>query len=260
MKNSLLHLSFVVFSLVALVLFYDSKGTSSLITELVSTPSLLPTRSLFEEDTCAPPCWFGLTPGESTIQDIIGMFRGNADLFILNPVMRDGFMTQNFKPLIEGNSAFFLWQTWMRDDDLLLEGYMEINDGSLDWMRIAMNRNVPLSQTLAVFGVPERVSASGSLYILYLTLFYPELRIVVVWVTNRVNHDMSQLSQDFKVDYLLYYSPGLLEFLAEDFNLYLYDVPDEVWDSWLNGELEGSYDDVIGKFVFAMAAATQIPK
>ncbi len=187
------------------------------------------------------------------------MFRANADLFILNPVMRDGFITQNFKPLIEGNSASFLWQTWMRDDDLVLESYMEINDGSLEGMRIAMNRNVPLAQTLAVFGHPEQVSASGSLDTLYLTWFYPQLRVVVVLVTNRVNHDRSQLLQDFKVDYVLYYSPGLLESLAADLNRYLYYVPDELRDTWLNGETHGAYGDIIGPFLFTRATQTAEP-
>ena len=44
------------------------------------TPTVQPIQSIFDYDICAPPCWMGLIPGESTSADVERMFAENRSL------------------------------------------------------------------------------------------------------------------------------------------------------------------------------------
>jgi hypothetical protein len=67
--------------ILSILLFYmtgvmiASIPLSPLVSQPAPTANSTPAhaRSLFIEDTCSPPCWFGLIPGESTSADVVNL-------------------------------------------------------------------------------------------------------------------------------------------------------------------------------------------
>jgi len=126
-------------------------------------------RSLLTGDPCEPPCWQGLTPGESTLEDV-------------NEFMRtSGFV----RPLTEHRSALHggsgqpveLRVSW-QSDVWGAKGRNEfiIHDGVLDSIDICPDHDVTLGRLIKRYGPPEKYFANLSAYAPWyreVTLFYP---------------------------------------------------------------------------------------
>src|SRR5688572_28719813 len=54
--------------------------------------------SLFIEDTCAPPCWFGLVAGESRIEDVVSLEEPTPEDDILTGGATEGMFNNEFDP------------------------------------------------------------------------------------------------------------------------------------------------------------------
>ena len=68
--------SFLILSILALSSAFLAAGWQQNSEATQTSESV---RSLFEGDPCAPPCWFGLTAGESTAEDVIATFRSHPE-------------------------------------------------------------------------------------------------------------------------------------------------------------------------------------
>jgi hypothetical protein len=199
-----------------------------------STETPTPALSLFKGDFCSPPCWFGLTPGQSTSEDILATVESNED-FYRDKDFADGIFIENTEILVEGYYSFFS-----------LYSVFVIEDGILQWMRVEPNDAVSLGKVIKVWEQPDYVRATISIYEVYLTLFYEELNIVVFLKADREDCRISTISNDFEVWYLFYYAPESFETLetSQDFERDA-KVPSERWNSWLDNKLDQSCEDEI---------------
>jgi hypothetical protein len=73
MFKSVLLLALILMSGFALVLDSNTQD------RIPNTP--IPITSLFEEDICTPPCWFGLVAGESTGEEVFAVLKSNREEF-----------------------------------------------------------------------------------------------------------------------------------------------------------------------------------
>ncbi len=215
---------------------------------LTPPPTLRMLYSLFEGDTCAPPCWFGLTPGESTTEDVIAMFQANEDLFMVNPEVQGDIVVPNLEPLLAGSSSTFVWLKGSRSASGG-ESHIVLDQGIVDWMRIQMNQDVSLYQTLATFGQPNqvRITVSGHLSLI---LFYHDLNIIVSLLAEQHNCELLSLSEDYMVSQIYYYSADSFEALQQGlaFDRWI-PLPIAIWEMWLRGEPNGPCIDVLEAFL-----------
>jgi hypothetical protein len=132
-------------------------------------------------------------------------------------------------------------------------------EGKLIRIRVEMNADTILAQTIAKLGQPERMGISGGFRETYLHLNYPTLGLAVVHRNDENNRAMAGLIDDFKVDRLYYYSPDVLKQIRphQVIDIFGYPVADETWQKWLKGDINGSYSHILGRFLLDLATATQ---
>jgi len=190
-------------------------------TETTSTPTPLqpPIQSLFVEDTCAPPCWFGITPGESTIDDLQKLFQDRIALFDHTCSSCEDPLTE-----LEKDQPFnFKWKIFDRKDYVEVAGNPSNvqNDslvmigatGIIDYIDIKANRRVLLSEVLLKFGKPDLVflESGGGVddfnSARFLLLTYLPIRLqVYLWTFPTTVCKAATVQQDFNVNFLIYYS------------------------------------------------------
>jgi hypothetical protein len=169
MKNRLM--TYLLLSIVLAMLVC----TTGFAQDLPTPTSVIP-ESIFSEDICAPPCWFGMTPGESTIEDAKTVFTRFSKLFDNQCSFCEAFPTE----LIPGSSFDFAWKTYGRDDTPVFAPGMTSHTqnpsnlwfddyGILDDIYIVADHEITLRQTIDTLGSPDLV---------YLT-FTPTIKIRV---------------------------------------------------------------------------------
>lgn len=209
-----------------------------------------PVRSLFADDTCAPPCWFGLTPGVSTSRDVIAMFEANVDLLYAEGGLSNNVYEPNTEYLIEGGYSFY-WRSGSGIDN-----FIAIEEGIVSYMLIEGNTLRSLDDVLETLGSANTVKVARSLYVTYVVLFYSDLRVVITLSADLENCSMSNLLSDYILsDRVLYYKPNSLEEL-DPYQRFL-DVPAAIWGEWLTGGASGSCEDAIA--TLAAASITPTP-
>jgi hypothetical protein len=151
-------------------------AASILLLTLTAFQTILPApavpRSLFDEDTCAPPCWFGLTANESINRNVLVVLKGSEQLLLWDT----DYPTNVFDPqtgyLIEGWYNI-VWREYEREDGSQIQSRIHIHHGKVVDMRIVMNKYVTLEQTLERLGMPDHVYFFVGDYALpYLSLIY----------------------------------------------------------------------------------------
>ncbi|MFN8373843.1 MAG: hypothetical protein U0694_13330 [Anaerolineae bacterium] len=226
--------------------------------EPTPTPQPFAVRSIFANDTCAPPCWFGLTPGVSTAEDAALLLEAHPEWFIgpdwrgLRPET-SGRVNRETGYVIDGNYNFNLAIEWQRPATGY-EGYSRIiiEDNYVDRLRIVVREYVTLAQALDALGNPDIVRfTSPESDHMRLTLIYSDLRlrILLISIDKEDNCSLANLGQDFWADELYYYSPhaaeepAMLPFIdAQQPALFAYETYDrdvslDIWESWISGEV-----------------------
>jgi hypothetical protein len=194
-------------------------------------------RSLFADDTCAPPCWFSLTPGESTPEDISIFIQNSASIFRRIAPNRGSVFDEETGYMLTGTYVTS-WLFYEREDMLDHGTYIELHEGTLTKIRTNMNHIVLLREVLERLGSPDYITMDftdlgGS----YLTLSYFSLQLQVeLQATNTCN--IYQMGNDFWVTYVHYYAPMPIE-EAQTLNYGGRVVPVDTWQSWINGEVGG---------------------
>jgi hypothetical protein len=219
-------------------------------------PSASAMVSLFDEDTCAPPCWFGLTVGESGVDDIVSSFAEHEDLFVVEPLEIPNGNLQaavtNLQPIRELENAEFFWREWTREDERHVVSSLLMTNGILAYLRVYMNRDVTLAETLRRLERPFVIRAYFLITDLRLILFYPELNVTVELSADHLSCNVPTMLQDFKVHEVTYFTEdGYLEGAA----IFRGDpyIRHRLWDDWVSGKIEGSCLDAIQALVDAAA-------
>jgi hypothetical protein len=206
----------------------------------MATATRAPMKSLFDRDICNPPCWFGRTPGESSVEDAEYFFLSFSDLIFGLYASEESVFDVESGHMVDGMYLFRWSETAFEWGNRLPSGVaIVIRQGIVDAIHADTNRYVTLSEALSLLGTPDRIIARvGQSASLQLAFMEPYIE---VFLTNsEYECDMSRLSVDFWVVAVGYYSRNYLigvPFHDERF------VPPDTWQAWLNGEVDGSCRD-----------------
>jgi hypothetical protein len=89
-------------------------------------------QSIFMNDTCAPPCWYGITPDESTYKDVISMFATHTEIVPLAhccppygevtkmPIIINGSYLARFQ-----SADVYIWMLHNRVNSITIDYYYE---------------------------------------------------------------------------------------------------------------------------------------
>jgi len=132
--------------------------------------------SLFIDDTCSAPCWFGIIPGESTSQDSKMVLKENSDLFFVFPSDETNVYSADGL-LIDGYV-----QLYWKEQELIIPSRRTItigvNDSIVDFILSSVQAQLSISDVITTYGNPDLVSLYfGQTY--DLSLIYIDESIVV---------------------------------------------------------------------------------
>lgn len=225
--NRRLHTWFVglVFTFLILVLNYFS---------LSSTTALHQITPLFEDDTCTPPCWFGLTPGYSTREDVENTLPRYSDLF-------------EYEQLGDGFTLF--WREISRTDWQPTQAYLGFEDDILSEIRVAVNQRVTYQEAERRLGIADDVrlyTYSGEQWS-FGGLYFTE-GVIVEAFADGAECQMEDLGQMLVVTDLFYTPLRQENELPYSYEYYI-SVPADVSRSWMNGEIEGDCNSILSEFL-----------
>ena len=222
-------LSKLALSVLMLLLFYTPN-------QLVysQTPPAQKVESLFSDDTCAPPCWFGLTVGQSTVDDAIRMFEAHKDVFYTKLIEGHDHVYRpvlDLQPLVEGHELGFLWLHGEQADAPLGISGIEVTDGVVSNIFVLPKEAISLGPTLKKLGKPSSVRVTYSLYVDYLYLYYRDMYLIVDLF---VKHDACSkgILDEFTVDTVHYLTEEGYSNQQTADNKQLVYVPARIWDAW----------------------------
>lgn len=193
-------------------------------------------RSLFEEDICAPPCWFGLTPGKSTSEDTLSFVQTSNAVFrdwLVIPESDSEFYEQS--GLLSSGSYLSNWVFHDRDDIRESGVSILISDDIILEIGVVPNRAILLREVLEKMGTPNAIVVDwtdvtrSELHFMYSNSdTYIQFRTTNQCVVQRI-------SNNFWVDRIVYGTSSSIRRYVDATAVSL-----ETWESWLAGEVEGS--------------------
>ncbi len=237
-----------------------------------------PAKSLFDGDVCAPPCWFGLVPGKSTLEEVSAFVRAGLPKSMdwqaystgseetANGVIvegwYDGYWREFHRPIAQSNSV------------------LAIQNNTLHFININTYKEVSLGQMLNSFGLPDHMRLALNGYgFTYMRAFYHNWRLRIYIDMNPFYQTNVETTEsctfqnptvNFFVDSLTYFSPqaaqelvsipdgrGVAEPSFFAYHSNEYDVPSEMLTAWLNGEETADCRTVWERL--AQAQGTPIP-
>jgi hypothetical protein len=232
-----------------------------------SEPTPQPIRSVFDYDTCAPPCWMGLVAGESTFTDVKyalrtiddPILRETLDIVISRLPSGEDDINPYTGEIQTGAFLFDINTISYIDEGIRSPSRIEIGDGRVDIMVINAHQPIILDDVLINLGEPDffRLCICSADWT-YITLIYIELNLRVSFRHSTDVCRTSLLPHELLMKSLLYYSPELAsnivgstlsEYDIPQPNLTRYsflnerDVPLDVWQSWLDGEVDMSCEE-----------------
>jgi hypothetical protein len=165
---------------------------------------ILPADAL-TSDGCSAPCWQGLTPGQSTLEDVEALLRRTDPLTILVSEYPAGNECKNWKVGVQLNNGGFDNRT------------IHVEGGEVKFIESSSTLDLSLQQVVSRFGSPEYAQAvvakgpDGQLYIL--EVYYPAKGLAFVLEPNQ--RDVGQIRSNTPVARIQYFPPGdLLSYLA----------------------------------------------
>jgi hypothetical protein len=227
--------------------------------EVTSEPPMSGMPSLIEGDLCTPPCWYGLVPGESTLEDVLQMFSNHPDLFWNELV--EGEETYNnrpilyphldLQPLMEDQAIDFFWRETNFEGNIIIANIIRMSGNRVATMAIKPTEVVSLSEVLSQWGQPDTIRAGRSLYYDFLLLYYREPYLIVQLDTEDVARieeecEIADLMEVFRIEHIFYLSPTAYREEARNRLQSTYYVPDHIWSSWTAGEVEATCTRAIG--------------
>jgi len=225
------------------------------------TPTVQPIQSIFDYDTCAPPCWMGLIPGESTSADVEQMFEENRDL--IDPESIEGGATRlrNGEYAIDAATGLITLGGYSFDVGVRTKPHkpgevrsgVDITYGVVDIITVLDFGEIPLRRVLQRLGTPDiiqmNVLLSNSSTWFMLIYLEPALSISLE-VSNPVCQT-SNLLDDLMFRGAVYFSPDAAQRVVQavpempaqpwltGYGLpRVRPVPPETWAAWMSGEVD----------------------
>ena len=206
------------------------------------------TGSIFAHDICAPPCWFGLVPGESAAGEVWGFLHHSEYVSTAYADAEDRFDPETGY-LMDGSYHFSL-HPWLRCDNVLWEGsFIRIENGVFSYLQALLNECITLDQVLAAWGAPDIVRLTP-VEATFLDLIYLDWNVrISLFAPSGSGCNLAELKEEFVVDTVWYYSSEAAAELDEympaeapqprlvGYHRAERNVPLEVWETWLSGEV-----------------------
>lgn len=228
--------------------------------EVTQTPTV--PYSIFADDTCAPPCWMGLIPGESTAADVEAMLAENQDLIDPEHVSMSLARLESGEFAIDPNTGEVIRATYNFNitvpyfDTMGTTSRVLIREGIVYKIVIHAHERITLTEVLESFSEPEIVRMGVFHTLLPDLLFvYLDTRIRVKLKLDNTDCNVATLQDEMIVSSVSYFSPdAAIELERYEPNgveqpalIYLHsndrDVPLDLWQSWLDGEVDMSCEE-----------------
>lgn len=175
-----------------------------------------PDQSLLTGEPCAPPCWHGLVPGESTREQVMNALQSDPRVR-QESIYGGGFIGSNGKRL--GEIAWGSCWTYANMN------FVQFENGVVSCIRADLGGAVTLGDVVAEFGAPEGVRAwteSPDPVYLKVLLYYPQMGMTIVSdevhqlrAEDDLEHRLVMLAPDLPASWTEYYVPGTLEEILE---------------------------------------------
>jgi hypothetical protein len=210
---------------------------------LIYTEPSVP-ESFFEGDTCAPPCWFGLTAGESSVEDVL-VFIENSDLLFRDWLIHPDSIFDEATGLMQTGTYYNRHWLFANLDygGSLVSVSLRITDGILSSIFVAPNQFVLLHEVLSKLGSPDIVfidyqDTTGAT----LEFIYEDLALSIRFRSIWSNCQLGRMSNQFWVDSISYLEQSAIQDKISSIYYYSSDnvVAPEIWQQWLRGEIESS--------------------
>jgi hypothetical protein len=167
-------------------------------------------RSLLTGEPCEPPCWQGLTPGESTEEDVAEFMR--ATRFVDT---RSVYRSSYTRLTRGGEEVSGVVITWRSSGSLVMCSEFSIEEGVLKDITICPYPGVTLGSLIDRYGPPEKYRAilqGFERQWVDVTLFYPAHGFTVYFM---LSPDDTTLGPQSKVESVWYFRAAPLERFLE---------------------------------------------
>jgi hypothetical protein len=194
-------------------------NVGSIAQEETNTPEpVTPQRtSIFANDVCNPPCWFGLIPGESSSQDVLQFLVSSEWVFEPRLYNSGRWTVIDFDspPIFDGRYIFDMGPA----EHILCCGvysHAAIYEGILDRVNITVLENITFNEVIINMGLPDEIRMSRFVTLsgqptFLLEFIYYELYIRMTIAPNDRYSEpemchLSALGDGFLVSTVTYYS------------------------------------------------------
>jgi hypothetical protein len=168
---------------------------------------VVPDNSLLTGKPCSPPCWQGLIPGKSTL-DEVDIFLKESDFVNKDSVERFGSKSKGV--------AYSWWWAGQQESQQLFNRFDVFPDNTLQMITIKSNVKVDPKQVIKTYGLPILVSVavsgpnadSVSFYALY-----SEQKFSIQWYEDRRSNSLTTYCPrlDAPISEINYYSTDLMD-------------------------------------------------
>lgn len=153
MRANLLYIVVVVFCLFVVLVLPPNTATNNSTLLATATPRI-GERFLFTDNTCEPPCWYGITPGVSTSEDVANFIE--MELNNGGPELNSEIDPQTGL-VINGAYSFFIGPDYdeFREYRVALYSFITIEGSIVKLINIWSNRIITLREVIDAWGIPD---------------------------------------------------------------------------------------------------------
>jgi len=222
------------------------------------------TQHIFPYDICNDPCWMGIVLGQSTSSDVDEMLEQFSSLINISEYGRtisrlpngEFAVNEETDVIQQGGYTFDVLTQTSQFPDFGVASRIEIQDSVVSLIMIIASEeyDIALSDVLSIMGTPDQIRmystiSRGDEF----TLIYDDMLTDINMYQSGDACNTGDLIDNFSLLNLFFYSEDValeptysVDQTILHPNLYAYryeterDVPLELWESWLSGEVDES--------------------
>lgn len=218
-------------------------------------PTLGPT--IFDTSPCAPPCWFGLEAGVSTVEDVRTMFSSHEGVFwnefveVQETDLKYFVLVMNLSRLENSDSRKFIdffWRDTTFAGSFTVDNGMAFEGNIVEWMSIKPNRPVLAHEVITYLGSPTTIRTRDIFYHSYIIFLYRDLNMILhLTLPDSEDCQIANVMQEFPVEYVRYYTVEGYREEASELSRDSSYVSSRQWLNWISGESDTSCREAIGE-------------